>query len=314
MMQEFYQNNQPAINQPVIEIRSLKKHIPPHLGISIDQFSVNKGEMVALLGPNGSGKTTFLRMLCGLVKVDSGTGICLGSNIITDSQKIKASIGYMTQKFSLYDDLTVGENIRFISDLYECRYSRKELDRYLDEFSLLHRKNQLTKHLSGGWKQRLSLAACLSHHPQILLLDEPTAGVDLEARHEFLARVQSLTDKGITVILITHYLDELRYCNRIVYLNDGKIGIDQDIRPFIDQDIWSVHPHDRDNCVAVLGQDKRIKGIVPAAASLFFAAHPADHQRIVMDHKDLGIFSEVPCGLEGFLGKVLLDHKGRNGG
>ena len=208
---------------PVIDVNDLVKSFdgkPVVKGISIQ---VNKGEIVGFLGPNGSGKTTSLRLMCGLLTPDSGTGQCLGYDILKDSHKIRQQIGYMTQKFSFYEDLTVMENLDFVGELYDLKDRARHVNEMMQQFSLTPRRKQIVGTLSGGWKQRLALAASVIHTPQLLLLDEPTAGVDPNARREFWDRIHELAADGLTVLVSTHYIDEAERCHRVIYVSDGKV-------------------------------------------------------------------------------------------
>lgn len=189
-------------------------------GCSID---VPYGQIYGFLGPNGTGKTTTIRMLCGLLTPDSGEGTCLGFNIRTQSAEIKKLAGYMPQKFGLYDDLTIRENLEFVARLYEMPDARQTATEALNRLGLSDRQNQLAGQLSGGWKQRLSLAACVLHKPRLLLLDEPTAGVDPKARREFWDEIHAFAADGITVLVSTHYMDEAERCHQIGYLLDGRL-------------------------------------------------------------------------------------------
>ena len=186
-------------------------------------LKVAKGEIVGFLGPNGSGKTTTIRMICGLLKPTAGEGTCLGHDIIRESEEIKREVGYMTQRFSFYEDLTIRENLEFVARLYAMPNVRKSVDETLDGLGLKSRQKQLAGTLSGGWKQRLALAACIMHKPKLLLLDEPTAGVDPKARREFWDEIHRLAEEGLTVLVSTHYMDEAERCHRIVYIAYGTI-------------------------------------------------------------------------------------------
>ncbi len=178
-------------------------------------MQVRKGEIYGFLGPNGSGKTTFLRILCGLLKPDAGSGTCLGYDVVKESDAIKRHVGYMTQRFSLYEDLTIAENLRFVADLYEMKGAKEAVRKMVATLGLEGRGNQLAGTLSGGWKQRLALAACLIHTPDLLLLDEPTAGVDPKARRDFWDEIHRLAAEGLTVLVTTHYMDEAERCHRL---------------------------------------------------------------------------------------------------
>ena len=191
----------------------------------VDHFSiqVERGQIHGFLGPNGSGKTTTIRMLCGLLVPDEGTGTCLGHDIVREAWAIKRQVGYMTQKFSLYEDLSIQENLDFVARLYGLSERRQRVAKALDRLGLANRRDQLAGTLSGGWKQRLALAACILHEPKLLLLDEPTAGVDPKARREFWDEIHRLAADGMTVLVSTHYMDEAERCHRIAYIAYGQL-------------------------------------------------------------------------------------------
>lgn len=213
----------PAI---AIDVRGLTKRFGGKPVVDNVSLRVGKGRIHGFLGPNGSGKTTTIRMLCGLLVPDAGEGTCLGFDIRRDAWAIKQRVGYMTQKFSLYEDLTIRENLDFVARLYALSDRRARVARALDRLGLGHRQNQLAGTLSGGWKQRLALAACILHEPALLLLDEPTAGVDPKARREFWDEIHALAAEGMTVLVSTHYMDEAERCHRIAYLAYGKLLAD----------------------------------------------------------------------------------------
>jgi len=208
---------------PVIAVEGLTKSFKGKVVVDHVDLNVKRGEIVGFLGPNGSGKTTTIRMICGLLKPDSGTGEVLGYDILTQSDLIKLEVGYMTQRFSFYEDLTIRENLDFVARLYALEPRRDYVDRTLARLGLANRRNQLAGSLSGGWKQRLALAACVMHEPKLLLLDEPTAGVDPKARREFWDEIHELAAEGLTVLVSTHYMDEAERCHRIVYIAYGKV-------------------------------------------------------------------------------------------
>ena len=186
-------------------------------------MQVRPGEIYGFLGPNGSGKTTFLRMLCGLLTPDGGEGKCLGFDFRRETSEIKKRVGYMTQKFSFYEDLSIEENLEFIARLYEMPNRRAAVQKSLARLGMVERRRQLAGALSGGWKQRLALAACLIHEPKLLLLDEPTAGVDPKARREFWDELHQLAAGGLTVLITTHYMDEASRCHRLAYIAYGNL-------------------------------------------------------------------------------------------
>jgi ABC-2 type transport system ATP-binding protein len=205
----------------VIDVAGMTKRFNGRAVVDNLDLQVHKGEVCGFLGPNGSGKTTFIRMLCGLLRPDAGRGTCLGFDVITESEAIKRNVGYMTQRFSLYDDLTISENLDFVARMYSVRNRRKAVSDSLDRLGLTERRRQLAGELSGGWKQRLALAACLIHEPRLLLLDEPTAGVDPQARREFWDHIHQLAGQGLTFLISTHYMDEAERCHRLAYILNG---------------------------------------------------------------------------------------------
>jgi len=206
-----------------IEVNNLCKSFDGVPAVIDTSLAVKKGEIFGFLGPNGSGKTTTIRMLCGLLTPDSGTGKCLGFDIVKSSQAIKARVGYMTQRFSLYEELSIRENLEFIGRLYGVINVRQRVTEALQSLGLLDRAKQLAGTLSGGWKQRLALAAALLHNPDLLLLDEPTAGVDPQARREFWNELHELANQGMTILVSTHYMDEAERCHRLAYILYGRI-------------------------------------------------------------------------------------------
>ena len=208
---------------PIIDIHGLTKAFSGKTAVDHIDMTVGRGEIVGFLGPNGSGKTTTIRMICGLLRPDAGTGECLGYDIRTQADLIKLEVGYMTQRFSLYEDLTIRENLDFVARLYDLTPRKDHVDETLEQLGLTDRQNQLAGALSGGWKQRLALAACIMHKPQLLLLDEPTAGVDPKARREFWDEIHDLAGNGLTVLVSTHYMDEAERCHRIVYIAYGTV-------------------------------------------------------------------------------------------
>jgi ABC-2 type transport system ATP-binding protein len=207
----------------VIDVKGLTKRYGDKTVVDALDMRVRRGEIFGFLGPNGSGKTTSIRMLCGLLTPDAGTGRTLGFDIVSEAAQIKRRVGYMTQRFGLYDDLTIRENLDFIARMYGMDRRRERVDGAIDRLGLAERSSQLAGNLSGGWKQRVALAACMLHEPQLLLLDEPTAGVDPQARRTFWEEIHGLAERGVTVLVSTHYMDEAERCHRLAYIASGQL-------------------------------------------------------------------------------------------
>ncbi|RAK60407.1 ABC transporter ATP-binding protein [Phenylobacterium hankyongense] len=206
-----------------IDVAGLNKSFGDKHVVNDVTIQVAEGRICGFLGPNGSGKTTTLRMLCGLLTPDSGRGTCLGFDIIREADQIKRRTGYMTQRFSLYEDLTIAENLQFTARVYGLDRRRERVDQALERLGLAARRDQLAGTLSGGWKQRLALASATLHEPRLLLLDEPTAGVDPKARRDFWDEIHVLAEQGLTVLVSTHYMDEAERCHEIAYISYGKL-------------------------------------------------------------------------------------------
>lgn len=205
----------------MIDVKNLCKSFGHREVVHRINLQVKPGEIFGFLGPNGSGKTTTIRMICGLLKPTSGEGHCLGYDIIREAYQIKKQVGYMTQQFSLYEDLTIRENLEFTARIYQLHNAKTLIKETLNDLGLMNRQNQLTGTLSGGWKRRLALAAAMLHQPRLLLLDEPTAGVDPKARRQFWNEINELSERGITTLVSTHYMDEAERCHRLAYIAYG---------------------------------------------------------------------------------------------
>ena len=230
------------MNEYAIDVRGLNKSFGDKRVVVDFALQVRKGEIYGFLGPNGSGKTTSIRMICGLLKPDSGEGTCLGYDI-GDSASIKREVGYMTQRFSLWEDLTIRENLDFIARMYGMKDRKRAVSESLHELNLLKRQDQLAGTLSGGWKQRLALAACMLHQPRLLLLDEPTAGVDPQARRDFWQEIHALAARGISVLVSTHYMDEAERCHRLAYIAYGRLlatGTPDEVLHAVKLSTWEV--------------------------------------------------------------------------
>jgi ABC-2 type transport system ATP-binding protein len=225
-----------------IDVHGLNKSFGAKHVVKDFELQVQRGEIYGFLGPNGSGKTTSIRMICGLLRPDSGHGTCLGYDI-RNSAAIKREVGYMTQRFSLWEDLTIRENLEFVARMYGMKERKEAVDKALDDLNLQTRKNQLAGTLSGGWKQRLALAACMLHRPRLLLLDEPTAGVDPQARRDFWEEIHALAANGISVLVSTHYMDEAERCHRLAYIAYGKLlitGTPDEVLHAVSLSTWEV--------------------------------------------------------------------------
>src|SRR5437762_911029 len=211
------------MTEAAIDVHGLTKRYDNRAVVDDFAIRVDRGQIFGFLGPNGSGKTTTIRMLCGLLTPDAGEGTCLGFDLRTQAARIKREVGYMTQRFSLYEDLSIQENLDFVARMYAMPDRRRAVDAALERLGLVERRTQLAGALSGGWKQRLALAACLLHNPQLLLLDEPTAGVDPKARRDFWDEIHTLAARGITVLVSTHYMDEAERCHKLGYILNGEL-------------------------------------------------------------------------------------------
>jgi ABC-2 type transport system ATP-binding protein len=226
-----------------IDVHGLNKSFGKKHVVKDFSLQVRRGEIYGFLGPNGSGKTTSIRMLCGLLKPDSGSGTCLGHDVVRDTAAIKREVGYMTQRFSLWEDLTIRENLEFIARMYGMKDRREAVSAVLEDLGLSKRTDQLAGTLSGGWKQRLALAACMLHRPKLLLLDEPTAGVDPQARRDFWEEIHALAAQGMSVLVSTHYMDEAERCHRLAYIADGKLlatGTPDEVLHAVSLSTWEV--------------------------------------------------------------------------
>jgi ABC-2 type transport system ATP-binding protein len=246
---------------PAISVRGLTKRFGGRTVVDHFDMDVPEGAIYGFLGPNGSGKTTTIRMMCGLLVPDDGEGQCLGYDIRTQSQQIKERVGYMTQRFSLYEDLTVRENLDFIARMFRLDRRRERVDAALSDLGFADRAGQLAGQMSGGWKQRLALAACMLHEPRLLLLDEPTAGVDPKARRDFWDEIRRLSAEGATVLVSTHYMDEAVQCDFIAYIAYGRkliAGPAREIPRMIGLTTWRVEGDGISELEAELRADGRV--------------------------------------------------------
>ena len=250
----------------VIDVRGMTKRFGDRAVVNGVDLQVRQGEVYGFLGPNGSGKTTFIRMLCGLLAADAGYGTCLGYDVIKESESIKRQVGYMTQRFSFYEDLSIAENLDFVARMYAVKNRREAVRESIERLGLAGRQKQLAGELSGGWKQRLALAACLIHNPRLLLLDEPTAGVDPKARRDFWEQIHELAGQGLTFLITTHYMDEAERCDRLAYLSYGNLltrGTAAEVIAHAQLTTWSVCGPDLQN---IARQLRGIAGVQQAVA------------------------------------------------
>ncbi|MFV0359717.1 ABC transporter ATP-binding protein [Tropicimonas sp.] len=223
------------MSAPAIRVEGRVKRFGGHTVVDHVSMTVNSGQITGFLGPNGSGKTTVMRVVCGLLTPDEGTGEVLGRPLGSETAAIKHEIGYMTQRFSLYEDLTIAENLSFVAGLYGIAGRRRVVADTLETLGLSSRRDQLAGTLSGGWKQRLALAACTMHKPKLLLLDEPTAGVDPKARRDFWEEIHHFAASGMTVLVSTHYMDEAERCHFVNYISYGRLVASGTVQEVIDK-------------------------------------------------------------------------------
>ena len=294
-------NNNAAL---AIDVRGLTKKFGTRTVVDGIDIQVPRGRICGFLGPNGSGKTTTIRMLCGLLTADAGEGTCLGLDVRRQSAQIKPRVGYMTQKFGLYEDLSIEENLAFIARVYGLDRVGKRVDDALERLGLSARRKQLAGSLSGGWKQRLALAACLLHEPDLLLLDEPTAGVDPKARRDFWAHLHQLAEQGLTVLVSTHYMDEAERCHLIAYIAYGKLlvhGTATDILAASGLRTWEVTGPDQVRLATALAAPELVARwrVVPfGTTSHVTSVDGADFAEVLASrHFDLNAV-EIEAGLE----------------
>ena len=292
-----------ASTEHAIDVDGITKRFGDKTVVDGISLQVRRGEIFGFLGPNGSGKTTFIRMLCGLLTPDAGRGTCLGYDVRSQQRSIKQHVGYMTQRFSYYEDLSIRENLDFIARVYDVPDRRSVVDRSLERLGLQHRSAQLAGQLSGGWKQRLALAACLIHSPQLLLLDEPTAGVDPKARRDFWDEIHRLADEGLTVLITTHYMDEAERCHRLAYLAYGKLlthGTLGEVVAGAGLHTWSVSGPDLSAMAARLRGQEGIEQVVAFGNTLHVSGRDAAKMEaaIRLFRDDRHQWSQIRAGLE----------------
>ncbi|MFM0206119.1 ABC transporter ATP-binding protein [Paraburkholderia sediminicola] len=290
--------------QYVIDVHDLNKHFGDKHVVNNVTLQVGHGEIFGFLGPNGSGKTTSIRLMCGLLTPDSGSGTCLGYDILRESEQIKRNVGYMTQRFSYWDDLSIRENLDFVARVYQMRNRREAVDRSLESLGLQTRANQLTGSLSGGWKQRLALAACMLHEPKLLLLDEPTAGVDPTARRDFWEELHRLAARGVSVLVSTHYMDEAERCHKLAYIAYGKLlanGTSSEIIESQGLATWSIHGEHLSKLSEQLRATPGVDQTVVFGSSLHASGHDHAALEAAIRHATAGTalrIEPVSTGLE----------------
>ena len=265
-----------------IDIKGLTKRFGEKVAVNHIDIAVPQGEVWGFLGPNGSGKTTTIRMLCGLLSADEGTGTCLGLDFLAEPEAVKRQVGYMTQKFSFWEDLSIRQNLEFVARMYGVRDQAAVVTATLERLGLEQRQNQLAGELSGGWKQRMALAACMLHDPKLLLLDEPTAGVDPKARRDFWDEIHTLSAQGLTVLVSTHYMDEAERCDRIVYILNGNVVAQGSVSEVIAQAGLITFVIRGDNVRRLADRLRTVPGVEYAA---FFGAllHVSGHDRDLLE-------------------------------
>jgi ABC-2 type transport system ATP-binding protein len=286
-----------------IDVRGLNKNFGAKHVVRNLSLQVERGEIYGFLGPNGSGKTTSIRMLCGLLTPDSGSGTCLGHDVIRETAAIKREVGYMTQRFSFWEDLSIEENLQFVSRMYDMKNRRAAVRQSIAQLGLERRQHQLAGQLSGGWKQRLALAACLIHQPKLLLLDEPTAGVDPKARRDFWEQIHQLAADGLTFLITTHYMDEAERCHRLAYISFGKLLADGTVDEVIAQvglTTWSVTGPDLPRLAAQLRDQPGVQQAVAFGNALHVSSDDASRleRAIAPFRRPPYDWRQIPSGLE----------------
>jgi ABC-2 type transport system ATP-binding protein len=289
--------------EPTIEVRGMTKRFGKLTAVDHVDLTVRTGEIYGFLGPNGSGKTTFLRMLCGLLRADDGSGRVLDHDVIAESEAIKREVGYMTQRFSFWEDLTIEENLDFVARMYDLKNRRATVQESIANLGLKDRQNQLAGQLSGGWKQRLALAACLIHRPKLLLLDEPTAGVDPKARRDFWEQIHQLAGQGLTFLVTTHYMDEAERCHRLAYISRGRLlahGTVDEVIGHVGLTTWSVKGPDLPHLAEQLRQSPDVQQAVAFGNALHVSSHDslALERAIAAFRHEPYDWRQIPPGLE----------------
>jgi ABC-2 type transport system ATP-binding protein len=299
-----------------IDVADLSKCFGQLQAVDHVAIQVEEGHITGFLGPNGSGKTTTLRMLCGLLTPDSGKGQVLGLDFPAEAERIKRQTGYMTQRFSLYEDLTIEENLAFVARVYSLDRVHERVGDTLEKLGLADRRKQLAGNLSGGWKQRLALAAAVMHEPKLLLLDEPTAGVDPQARRDFWDEIHRLADGGITVLVSTHYMDEAERCHDIAYIFNGRLiarGTGEEMIAQSGLVTFEAEGPRADRLARDLAGKPGIEMVAPFGAALHVSGtdRHALEQGIQPYRKDPWRWNEVSPTLEDVFIQLLREHGGQ---
>ncbi|HJR83635.1 MAG TPA: ABC transporter ATP-binding protein [Sphingomicrobium sp.] len=299
-----------------IDVQDLSKRFGPVQAVNHVSIQIEQGHITGFLGPNGSGKTTTLRMLCGLLTPDSGHGRVLGLEFPREGAAIKRQTGYMTQRFSLYEDLTIEENLAFIARVYSLDRVSQRVDSTLEKLGLTKRRKQLAGQLSGGWKQRLALAAAVMHEPKLLLLDEPTAGVDPQARRDFWDEIHRLADEGLTVLVSTHYMDEAERCHEIAYIFNGDLiarGTSDDLIARSGLVTFEAEGPRADRLESDIAGKPGVDMVAPFGATLHVSGtdRPALESAIKPYRHDPWRWTEVPPSLEDVFIHLMREHGGQ---
>jgi len=294
---------QPTSSELAIDVRGITKRFGTLVAVDHIDLQVPRGTICGFLGPNGSGKTTFIRTLCGLLRPDEGSGTCLGFDVIRQSEQIKRQVGYMTQKFSFYEDLTIAENLDFVARMYSVPERERVVKDSIERLGLASRQQQLAAQLSGGWKQRLALAACMLHDPKLLLLDEPTAGVDPQARRDFWEQIHELANQGLTFLIATHYMDEAERCHRLAYIGYGKLLVQGSLSEVIQQahlTTWTVSGPDLLKLRNALRNQPGVTQAVPFGNTLHVSGDdaPALEKAIAPHRRAPYVWREIDSSLE----------------
>jgi ABC-2 type transport system ATP-binding protein len=293
-----------AASDIVIDVHGLTKRFDGRPVVRNLSMQVRRGTIYGFLGPNGSGKTTTIRMLCGLLTPDEGSGTCLGYDILTETEKIKVQVGYMTQRFSLYQDLSVRENLEFVARIYGMQNPAQAARAMIEHLGLTGREDQIAGRLSGGWKQRLALGACTLPNPQLLLLDEPTAGVDPKARREFWNEIHALAARGLTALVSTHYMDEAERCHEIAYIAYGELlthGTVDEVIKESDLSTYSVSGENLSALATELEKTPGIDSVAPFGTSLHVSGrdHAALEAAVTRHRSDLTLnWKQIEPSLE----------------